>query len=109
LLSSIGVLVSVGSRSRRRQFASDAKFDVPKLLNKQLMSANAPLQRKSQPRRYLGIHRAVVIQRPPAAFERKAASTIATPAKPSSMVGKVTAGSMEEPVRRAMMHTATSL
>jgi len=69
---------------------------------------NAP-RSTSTSRRQLGIHRAVAIRRPPAALERKAASTIATPAKPSSMVGKVTAGSMEEPVRRAMMHAALAL
>ena len=72
------------------------------------LGVNAP-RSTSTSRRQFGIHRAVAIQRPPAALERKAASTITTQAKPSSMVGKVTAGSMEEPVRRAMMHAALAL
>jgi hypothetical protein len=54
------------------------------------------------------IHRAIVTHTPPSLLERKAASTIAIPATPSSMVGKVTAGSTAEPFRRDVMVAATS-
>jgi hypothetical protein len=49
------------------------------------------------------------VQTPPAALERRTASTIATPAKPSSIVGKVSAGSAKEAVRLATIAVATSV
>jgi hypothetical protein len=55
------------------------------------------------------VHNSIGTQSPPARLERSAASTIATPAKPSSIVGKVSAGSAAEEERRAMMAAATSL
>ena len=54
-------------------------------------------------------HNSTGIQTPPAALERRTASTIATPAKPSSIVGKVSAGSAREAVRLATIAVATSV
>ena len=54
-------------------------------------------------------HNSIGIQTPPAALERRTASTIATPAKPSSIVGKVSAGSAKEAVRLATIAVATSV
>jgi hypothetical protein len=54
------------------------------------------------------LYRSTVTQMPPALPERRTASTIATPAKPSSMVGNITDGSAGESERRAVMAAATS-
>ena len=55
------------------------------------------------------LQNSIGIQTPPAALERRTASTIATPAKPSSIVGKVSAGSAMEAVRLATIAVATSV
>src|SRR4051812_22094652 len=104
-----------GASSKRRWkalcawlFQGRSRFpELARLACDQCNSSRAALDTKRNGDRW--IQDSIGVQTPPAALERKAASTIATPAKPSSMVGKVSAGSAREAVRRAKIAVATSV